>query len=172
MLTRKLFALITSACLSISVIFLIVVEIGSTYNKAVLRDIWFIKLDLSNIVPISVPNAVLINSVAQTLGLHDYYTVGLWGFCEGNDGTGFTSCSKPKALYWFNPVEILVDQLLSGAVSTFATFLPLRSSKHAFANILSQSLFLTRLLSTSISSKSLRNGCSASSSQACAFQRS
>jgi SUR7/PalI family protein len=28
---------------------------------------------------------------------------------------GITDCSKPTALWWFNPVDILTDQLLSGA---------------------------------------------------------
>jgi hypothetical protein len=31
----------------------------------------------------NVPNAVLINSIARTIGLHDFYQVGLWNFCEG-----------------------------------------------------------------------------------------
>ena len=59
------------------------VVIGNTSNKAVLNDIYFFRLDLSDIIPLSVPNAVLINSIAQTLGLHDFYQVGLWNFCEG-----------------------------------------------------------------------------------------
>ena len=29
------------------------------------------------------PNASLINSIAQSIGLHDFYQVGLWNFCEG-----------------------------------------------------------------------------------------
>ncbi len=44
---------------------------------------YFYKLDLSDIIPESVPNAVLINSIARSLGLHDFYQVGLWNFCEG-----------------------------------------------------------------------------------------
>lgn len=29
------------------------------------------------------PNSRLLNSVARSLGLHDFYQVGLWNFCEG-----------------------------------------------------------------------------------------
>lgn len=117
--TRLIFALLTSFFLLITVIFLILVEIGDTYIQPVLTSIWFIKLDLSNIVPASVPDAVLLNTIAQTLGLHDFYTVGLWNFCEGYLGEGTTYCSHPEALYWFNPVQILLDELLAGATSMF-----------------------------------------------------
>ncbi|OCL14282.1 hypothetical protein AOQ84DRAFT_309194 [Glonium stellatum] len=113
--TRKIFAVLTSVFLLISVIFLILVGIGGTYNKAVIRNFYFLKLDLSHIVPTSVPNSVLINSIAQSLGLHDFYQVGLWGFCEGYNGEGVTHCSKPRVLYWFNPVQILRNELLAGA---------------------------------------------------------
>jgi len=115
--TRKTWALLTSFFLFITVIFLILVNIAGVRNKPVIRDWYFIKLDLSNIVPASVPNFALINTIAQTLGLHDFYQVALWGYCEGYQGQGVTSCSKPETLYWFNPVEILRNQLLAGASS-------------------------------------------------------
>lgn len=54
------------------------VEIGNTHNKPALVDIWFIKLNLTNVVPASYgPNASLLNSIARTLGLHDFYQVGV-----------------------------------------------------------------------------------------------
>lgn len=98
---------------------MILVEIGLTFNKPVLRNTYFINLDLSNIVPTTIPDSVLINTIAQTLGLHDFYRVGLWGFCEGYDGQGVTSCTKPQTLYWFNPVAIIENELVSGATSTY-----------------------------------------------------
>jgi len=113
--TRKTFALITSFFLFVAVIFLILLQISGTYNKSLLRDWYFIRLDLSNVVPSSVPNFALINTIAQTLGLHDFYQVGLWNFCEGYKGEGVTYCSHPETLYWFNPVEILRNELLAGA---------------------------------------------------------
>lgn len=115
--TRKIFGLLTSLFLFISVIFIILVEIGGTKNAKVINNWYFIRIDLSHIIPASVPNYQLINTIAQTLGLHDFYQVGLWGFCEGYKGEGVTFCSKPQTLYWFNPVEILRNELLAGASS-------------------------------------------------------
>lgn len=118
--TRKIFTLLSSFFLFCSVIFMILVEIANTSNMAVLRDIYFIKLNLTNIFPISVPNGTLLNSIARTLGLHDFYQVGLWNFCEGYNNEGVTNCSKPQTLYWFNPVQILLNELLAGATSEFS----------------------------------------------------
>lgn len=123
--TRKTFALITSFFLFVAVIFLILLQISGTYNKTLLRDWYFIRLDLSNVVPSSVPNFALINTIAQTLGLHDFYQVGLWNFCEGYKGEGVTYCSHPETLYWFNPVEILRNELLAGASSRSSLRLPI-----------------------------------------------
>lgn len=116
--------------------------IGNTHPRAVLDSIYFFKLDLADIIPTSVPNASLINSIAQSIGLHDFYQVGLWNFCEGyiNEYArppfsppflythtnharhrGITYCSKPQTLYWFNPVEILTSELLSGATIALPT---------------------------------------------------
>lgn len=73
------------------------------------------KLNLQNVIPESVPNGSLLNTIAQTLGLHDFYTVGLWGYCQGFVGQGITNCYGPDLDYWFNPVEIIQSQLLAGA---------------------------------------------------------
>lgn len=116
--TRFIWTLLASFLLLLSVIFMILVEIGSTdANKSALNKIYFIRIDLSNIIPTSVANAAIINSIAQTIGLHDYYYVGLWGYCEAYKGQGVTGCSDPEAMYWFNPVEIILSELLSGATS-------------------------------------------------------
>ena len=95
--------------------------IGNINDNPVIRSTYFLSINLSNIIPESVPNAVFINSIARTLGLHDFYQVGLWTFCEGYNGQGITSCSPPKTLYWFNPVEILLNELLSGATIALPT---------------------------------------------------
>jgi hypothetical protein len=58
---------------------------------------------------------MFVNSLARSLGLHDFYQVGLWNFCEGYNNEGITHCSTPTSLYWFNPVEILLNELLAGA---------------------------------------------------------
>lgn len=107
--------IITPICHLLALAFLILVLVGNLNSRPVLRSTFFLKIDLSDIIPRSVPNAVLINSIARSIGLHDFYQVGLWNFCEGYDDSGITFCSPPKRLYWFNPVEILVDELLAGA---------------------------------------------------------
>ncbi|KAL5341731.1 SUR7/PalI family-domain-containing protein [Aspergillus crustosus] len=99
----------------IAFIFLILVVIGNVSDKPILRQTWFMKIDLSDIIPLSVPNAVFINSIARSIGLHDFYQVGLWSFCEGYNNEGITYCSEPKTLYWFNPVQIILSELLAGA---------------------------------------------------------
>jgi hypothetical protein len=116
--TRKTWALLTSFFLFVALIFLILVEIAGVQNKKIIRNWYFIRFDFSNVVPSSVPNFQLLNTIAQTLGLHDFYQVGLWSFCEGYKNEGVTFCSKPQTLYWFNPVEILRNELLAGASST------------------------------------------------------
>ncbi|KAH6631116.1 SUR7/PalI family-domain-containing protein [Chaetomium sp. MPI-SDFR-AT-0129] len=119
---RRNFALSASFAYLLSWIFLVLVLIGNTRNQPVLRGIYFFKLDLADIIPTSVPNASLINSIAQSIGLHDFYQVGLWNFCEGYIGDiGITYCSPPQTLYWFNPVEILMSELLSGATIALPT---------------------------------------------------
>ena len=121
--TRLTFALLTSLLFLIALAFLILVEVGNTdAPRAVVGNIYFLKLDLSNIIPQSVPQAPLINSIARTLGLHDFYQVGLWNYCEGY-GNDVTDCSKPQTLYWFNPVAIILNQLLAGATSMPLTLL-------------------------------------------------
>lgn len=98
-------------------IFLLLVMIGNISNKPVLRETYFLKLDTANVIPQSIPNAVFINSIARSIGLHDFYQVGLWNYCEGYDDSGITSCSHPRALYWFDPVSIILNELLAGATS-------------------------------------------------------
>lgn len=117
--TRFYWALFSSFLLLISIVFLILVEVGNTKVNSIRNRIYFLKIDVSDIIPVSVPNSVLINSIAQSLGLHDFYSVGLWNFCEGYNGQGVTDCSTPETLYWFNPVEIIQSELLAGATSEF-----------------------------------------------------
>ncbi len=107
--------ILTSTCHLLALVFLILVCIGNLNSRPVLRSIYFLKINLANIIPRSVPNAVLINSIARSIGLHDFYQVGLWNFCEGYLDEGITSCSPHRSFYWFNPVSILVDELLAGA---------------------------------------------------------
>ena len=116
---RMWWALFSAFLLLISVVFLVLVELGDTRVNGVLDGINFIKINVTDIDPQSVPSSES-NSVTDTalsLGLHDYYTVGLWGYCEGFNNAGVMDCSKPKTLFWFNPVEILQSELRPGANS-------------------------------------------------------
>ena len=113
--TRSVFALISSLLFLVALVFIILIEIGNTSaSQPVLNSIYFLKLDLSHVIALSVPQAQLINSIARTLGLHDFYQVGLWNYCQGY-GDEVSDCSKPKAMYWFDPVEIILSELLAGA---------------------------------------------------------
>jgi hypothetical protein len=111
----------TAVLYLISIVFLVLVEIGNLNDKPVIRSTYFLRIDLANVIPASVPNAVFINSIAQSIGLHDFYQVGLWNFCEGYSGQGISDCSAHKTLYWFNPVEIILNELLAGAAITLPT---------------------------------------------------
>jgi hypothetical protein len=92
------------------------VIIGNISNKPVIRNTYFFKLNLSSVFPQAISGDILlVNSIARSLGLHDFYTVGLWGYCEGYNDEGITFCSKNTRLYWFNPVEIILNELLAGA---------------------------------------------------------
>ncbi|PMD56776.1 uncharacterized protein K444DRAFT_615190 [Hyaloscypha bicolor E] len=113
--TRKNWILLSSHFFFISVIFLILVEIGNINDKAVIRNTYFFTLNLTNIIPSSAGDITLVNSLARSLGLHDFYQVGLWNFCEGYNDEGITYCSPTQTLYWFNPIEILLNELLAGA---------------------------------------------------------
>jgi hypothetical protein len=81
----------------------------------VIRNTYFFTLNLTNIIPSSAGDITLVNSLARSLGLHDFYQVGLWNFCEGYNDEGITYCSPTQTLYWFNPIEILLNELLAGA---------------------------------------------------------
>ncbi|KAK1253607.1 hypothetical protein MKX07_001684 [Trichoderma sp. CBMAI-0711] len=145
MAVRQWTAIIAGLCYFVTIPFLILVLIGNTHINGFLDDIFFFKLDVSHIIPISVENSNLLNSVARSLGLHDFYQVGVWSYCEGyNDeyvllhpstlyiyhlckhgkahiccsffsNRGVTFCSPPKSFFWFDPVEVLVGELLAGA---------------------------------------------------------
>ncbi|TGJ79866.1 hypothetical protein E0Z10_g8884 [Xylaria hypoxylon] len=114
--TRRTTLAVVAFFYLVAIIFLILVEIGNTRRNAILKESYLFKLDLTNVLATSAPSGVsLQNSIARTLGLHDFYQVGLWNYCEGYNDEGITSCSKPNASFWFNPVSIILNELLSGA---------------------------------------------------------
>ena len=108
---RKGFAVFTAFLFAVALIFLLLINIANVANVRVLNDLWFFKIDVSKIVPAQ--NGSQPQS-AQSVGLRDFYQVGLWNFCEGYHDKGITQCSKPVLMYWFNPVQIMVDEVLKG----------------------------------------------------------
>lgn len=52
----------------------------------------------------------MIKNLQDDSTLKDFYDIGLWGYCEGDisDSNKYTvtSCSKPKAEFYFNPLTI------------------------------------------------------------------
>lgn len=91
--------------------------IGNINTNPVIQSTWIFHLDLSDVYAqaFDSTNLVFVNSIARSLGLHDFYQVGLWNYCEGYRNEGITNCSPPQSLYWFNPVQILLSELLAGA---------------------------------------------------------
>ncbi|KAI1434323.1 SUR7/PalI family-domain-containing protein [Xylaria sp. CBS 124048] len=115
-ITRRNTIVVVSVFYVVSIILLALVQIGCTRDNSVLGSIYFFKLDLTNVLAQSVPSSLTLqNTIARSLGLHDFYQVGLWNFCEGYQTDGITRCTKPNVSFWFNPVQILLDELVTGA---------------------------------------------------------
>lgn len=112
---RRFFAYFSAFLFFATAVVLIAIQIGNTSNHHALSEIYFFKMDLSHIVAdgrqIKLPAG---KDVATVAGLHDFYQVGMWNFCEGNYPQGITACSKPKMLFWFNPIETLNAELNKG----------------------------------------------------------
>ncbi|KAF2109309.1 integral membrane protein-like protein [Lophiotrema nucula] len=108
-----------------SLICLILVFSGQlNKNNSLQRDLYFFKANTSQFVSNPDNEAVdeankyfdndllkALQGAVSTNDLQDFYLVGLWNYCEGNqdDKTGketVTKCSKREANYWFNPIEV------------------------------------------------------------------
>lgn len=76
----------------------------------------------------------VFKKVETTLDLKDFYTVSLWNYCEGvikDNSPHVDSCSKPRAQYWFDPVQVwgldttgtenAIPKNLRTALSTYKT---------------------------------------------------
>lgn len=84
--------------------------IGNISNKPVIRQTYLFKLNLANILPAGIEDIEFVNSIARSLGLHDFYQVGLWNFCEGYDDEYVASsptnrpallCSEQRQIFHF-----------------------------------------------------------------------
>ncbi|KAI9825844.1 MAG: hypothetical protein M1832_000785 [Thelocarpon impressellum] len=106
-----------------SLICIILVGLGGT-NKSDrnLSNLYFFRADTSgfqadaklDVIPgTDLDNKLIGQGLAdakKNLDLKDFYTVSLWGYCAGSGTTNTTrkveECSKPRARYWFNFVEV------------------------------------------------------------------
>jgi len=83
-----------------------------------LHDIYFMKVNATNITTSNtvVPGSgATVGSIAQSIGLHDFYQNSLWGYCEGNSPNGSaTYCSPPTPMYVFDPIDIFETELYAG----------------------------------------------------------
>ncbi|KAH8821444.1 SUR7/PalI family-domain-containing protein [Xylogone sp. PMI_703] len=115
-----------------ALIALIFVGIGSTHKDSdTLNKIYFMRADLSSISSTestdagdrllsiaqdaingknsSAALAAELDLAEQDAEIKDFYNIGLFGYCSGDKkGKDFevTFCSKPKAAFWFNPVNV------------------------------------------------------------------
>jgi len=148
---RKRFAIFTSIAFLIALVFLILVQIGNLSNMHVLGDLYFFKLDVSNIVVKGLPQNHPSGTAARQAGLHDFYQVGMWNFCEGYEDEGITACSKPMLMYWFNPIQILIDELMNGETITLPASVTnylniIRTASHAMFVFFFASTFTSFIL--------------------------
>lgn len=98
----------------------------------------FTTIDLAGVIGTAQPSlSSVVSEISGSLGtglhremgLSDIYTIGMWGYCKGNmDGTdsgidplsaelldthnvNFTYCSSPRAMYEFEPIELVKSQI-------------------------------------------------------------
>ncbi|ORY87782.1 actin cortical patch SUR7/pH-response regulator pali [Protomyces lactucae-debilis] len=119
---RTIFVTVPLLCATTAMVFQIIVLIAGLDSPGV-RGLYYMRLDTRNIVAASAtPFSAIINSVASQLGLMDYYQAALWTYCSGPSKNGSfespTRCTPSSTSFWFNPVQIIQDDLYVGNVIT------------------------------------------------------
>ncbi|KAL5360954.1 SUR7/PalI family-domain-containing protein [Aspergillus floccosus] len=114
-----------------SLVCIIMVGLGCTNaNSGTLNDLYFFRANLQNVTSssssvtsqvtdalnsagVSVSDGDIqsaLQEVEKTFDLKDFYTIGLWGYCDGNINNNHkynvSNCSKPETMFWFNPLEV------------------------------------------------------------------
>lgn len=96
-------------------------QTGSTNTSKTSTGIYLFRFNLtilfddSTVPGTNATDVAWSHALTESLGLSNYYQSGLWGYCEGDSTSAFSSCSRPQAFYWFNPVGILFSELLSSS---------------------------------------------------------
>ncbi|CAK7216327.1 hypothetical protein SCUCBS95973_002775 [Sporothrix curviconia] len=121
---RRYLTGICCALYLIATVLLIVAQTGSTNARQPSTDIFLFRFNLSVLFDesygsgLNISDLALSEATADSLGLHNYYQAGLWGYCVGDSVSDFTSCSRPRLFYWFNPVAILLSEMLNTSTLT------------------------------------------------------
>ncbi|OZJ04877.1 hypothetical protein BZG36_02526 [Bifiguratus adelaidae] len=92
--------------------------VGDLANRPFIDGIYYVKLDITGNVPSFI--GVLENDV----GIPDFVTFGLFGFCQGYYSSGIYYCSPPQLGYKFQPqgtVEQVFANLTPGLFTGFIT---------------------------------------------------
>ncbi|RJE23686.1 integral membrane protein [Aspergillus sclerotialis] len=112
-----------------SLICIIIVGLGSTkQSDNNLNNLYFFRANLQNFTTsskttqdvsqilsengVDVSNSQLTDALEkakQASNLKDFYTIGLWGYCDGDvkdNHFKVTHCSKPEPEFWFNPMKV------------------------------------------------------------------
>lgn len=91
----------------------IVMMLGSTEQASALHDVYYLKVDFSNITTQAVigTQSDSLDSAAQSiinqLGVSNFYTTGISGFCRGDERGKYHDCETPMLPYWFDLFGIL-----------------------------------------------------------------
>lgn len=117
----------------VAIVLTIIVVLGG--RTSALEDLYFFKLDLSNISTSAVSGELsqlglsssavddVIRDALGTAGIAQFYTTNLWGYCQGPAESSsvvnstISKCTAPKALWWMNITEILDDSLSSDSLT-------------------------------------------------------
>ncbi|KAK4940433.1 hypothetical protein LTR10_019416 [Elasticomyces elasticus] len=107
--------------LSIAVLVcLVLVFIAGTYDRNdTVDDLYFLKIDLTNLTLSSSANIAdtldganstalggALETAKQSLGMKDYYTIYMRSYCSWNGNDTYANCTDPTAYFWFNPVSV------------------------------------------------------------------
>ncbi|KAK5365835.1 hypothetical protein LTR20_009557 [Exophiala xenobiotica] len=100
---------------------LVLVFLAGTFDRNnTVDDLYFLKIDLTNITLTSSANLLgdltssnnetilggALQAAKQSLGMKDYYTVYMRSYCSWNGDDTYANCTDPHANFWFNPISI------------------------------------------------------------------
>lgn len=90
-------------------ILVLLIILSSVSHSSVLRNLYFLKVDISNLGTDVVP-ALDSLSDSEKAQLHKikFFTVGLWGYCSWSSDSTIEYCSKPEAKYHFNLQDMIL----------------------------------------------------------------